>query len=63
MRLKHTCIAIITFAAPDLFLKHPDATLATYKRRQMKHLEHVSEMLKKHLKTLENHCKTYATSR
>jgi hypothetical protein len=25
--------------------KHSDATLATYKRRQMKHLRHVSETL------------------
>jgi hypothetical protein len=40
---------------PDLLLKHPDATLATYKRRQMKHLRYVSEtlgtyMYKKHMK-------------
>ena len=30
---------------PDLLLKHPDATLATYKRRQMKHLRYASETL------------------
>jgi hypothetical protein len=30
---------------PNLLLKHPDATLATYKRRQMKHLRHASETL------------------
>jgi hypothetical protein len=30
---------------PDLLLKHLDATLATYKRRQMKHLRHASETL------------------
>jgi hypothetical protein len=30
---------------PDLLLKHPDATLATYKRRQIKHLRHASETL------------------
>jgi hypothetical protein len=29
----------------DLLLKHPDATLATYKRRQMKHLRYVFETL------------------
>jgi hypothetical protein len=43
----------------DLLLKHLDATLATYKRRQMKHLKHASETLdkKNHQKTLENRCK------
>jgi hypothetical protein len=30
-------------------LKHPDATLATYVCRQMKHLKHVSETLAKTL--------------
>jgi hypothetical protein len=30
---------------PDLVLKHSDATLATYKIRQMKHLRHASETL------------------
>ena len=30
---------------PDLLLKHPDTTLATYKRRQMKYLRHVFETL------------------
>jgi hypothetical protein len=30
---------------PDLLLKYPDATLATYKRRQIKHLRHASETL------------------
>jgi hypothetical protein len=39
-------------------LKHSDATLPTYKRRQMKHLKHVSETLaetpKEHLKTIAN---------
>jgi hypothetical protein len=38
---------------PDLLLKHSDATLATYIRRQMKHLKHTSETL---VKTLENTC-------
>jgi hypothetical protein len=28
---------------PDLLLKHPDATFATYERRQIKHLRHASE--------------------
>jgi hypothetical protein len=32
----------------DLLLKYPDATLVTYKRRQMKQLKHVSETLAKH---------------
>jgi hypothetical protein len=40
---------------PDLLLKHPDATPAIYKRRQMKHSRHASETLatyvyKKHMK-------------
>jgi hypothetical protein len=37
-------------------LKHPDATLATYKirKRQMQHSKHASETLEK---TIENHCK------
>jgi hypothetical protein len=26
---------------PDLHLKHPDTTLAIYKRKQMKHLQHM----------------------
>jgi hypothetical protein len=30
---------------PDILLKHPDSTLATYKRRQIKHLRHASETL------------------
>jgi hypothetical protein len=36
---------------PRSTLKHPDATVATYKRR---HFKHASEKL---VKTLENHCK------
>jgi hypothetical protein len=39
-------------------LKHPDAILATYKRRQMKHLKHASETS---AKTCEKHLKTIAT--
>jgi hypothetical protein len=50
---------ITTCAISDLFLKHPDATLATYVRRQMKQLEHASKILakthEKHLKTIANH--------
>jgi predicted type IV restriction endonuclease len=42
-------------------LKHPDATLATYKRRQIKYLKHVSEKLEK--KTLEKPLQVYVTSR
>jgi hypothetical protein len=41
---------------PDLLLKHSDATLETYKRRQMKYLKHASE-------TLEKPLQTYITSR
>jgi hypothetical protein len=44
----------------DLLLKYPDATLATYVWRQVKHLRHVSETL---AKTPEKHCKTFTTSR
>jgi hypothetical protein len=32
-------------ATPNLLLKHPDATLATYVLRQMKHMKHASETL------------------
>jgi DICT domain-containing protein len=39
-------------------LKHPDATVATYKRKQMKHLKQASETLEitpeKHLKIIAN---------
>jgi hypothetical protein len=38
-------------------LKHPDTTVATYKRRQMKHFKQVSETL---VKTLEKHLKPIA---
>jgi hypothetical protein len=31
----------------DLLLKHPDATVATYKRRQIKHLKQTFETLMK----------------
>jgi hypothetical protein len=49
-----TCISCAT---PDLFLKHPDTIVATYKRRQMKHLKQSSETL---VKTPEKHLKTIA---
>jgi hypothetical protein len=43
-------------ATPSLLLKHSDATLATYIRRQMKHTKYASETLAetpdKHLKTM-----------
>jgi hypothetical protein len=39
----------IPSTTPDLLLKHLDTTLATYKKRHMKHL--------KYAKTIENHCK------
>jgi hypothetical protein len=38
-------------------LKHPDAIVATYRRRQMKHLKQSSETL---VKTPEKHLKTIA---
>jgi hypothetical protein len=46
-------------ATPDLFLKHLDVILATYKRRQTKYLKHVSETLvktreKKHFTNIHN---------
>jgi hypothetical protein len=34
-------------ATPDLLFKHPDATLATYILRLMKHLKYASETLAK----------------
>jgi ERCC4-type nuclease len=41
-------------------MKHPNATVATYKSRRMKHLKHVSETLaktiRKHFKTIANIC-------
>jgi hypothetical protein len=53
----------ILCAIPDLLLKHPNVTVVTYERRQMKHLKQASETLtktpEKHLKIIE----TYATSR
>jgi hypothetical protein len=43
-------------------LKHIDATLATYKRRQMKHLKRASKTLVKTLENLTQHPdKTHAT--
>ena len=38
---------------PDLLLKHPNATLVIYKRRQMKHLRHAFEILATYV---YNHC-------
>jgi hypothetical protein len=38
-------------------LKHSDAIFATYKRRQMKYLEHASETL---AKTFEKHLKNHS---
>jgi hypothetical protein len=37
---------------PDLLLKHSNETLATNIRKQLKHLQHVSKTLTKHLKKL-----------
>jgi hypothetical protein len=51
---------IATCVTPDLLLQHLDETLATYVRKQLKHLEHTSETpvkhLKKHLKAIVNAC-------
>jgi hypothetical protein len=70
--------AIATCTTSDLLLKHPNETLATYVRRQMKYLKHASETLAKHLKTdekslqnicnihikhLQYMCETYVTSK
>jgi hypothetical protein len=50
------------FATSNLLLKHSDATIATYKRRQLKHLKQASETLaktsEKHLKTIAHICNT-----
>jgi hypothetical protein len=56
MRLKHACIAIAICGTPDLLLKHPYATLATYKKK-------IDEILKTCVyntckKTPEKHLKT-----
>jgi hypothetical protein len=49
----------IPYATPNLFLKH-HVTVATYKRRQMKHLkqtpETLAKTLEKHLRTIANIC-------
>jgi hypothetical protein len=65
-------------ATPDLLLRYPDAILAKYKKRQIKHLKYVFKTLKKHVKKhlkiiatirnihikyLHHTCETYATSR
>jgi hypothetical protein len=48
----------IPCATSYLLLKHPDATLAIYRRRQIKHLKHAPETLakisEKHMKTIAN---------
>jgi hypothetical protein len=43
----------IPCATPDLLLKHPDATVATYKRRQMTYFMRLKHS-QKHLKTIAN---------
>jgi hypothetical protein len=56
-------------ATPDLLLKHPNITVATYVCGQLKHLKHASETLektpKKQLKTIapihKHPNKTHAT--
>jgi len=54
----------IPCATPDLFLKHSDATVATYKRRHMKHLKYASEnTYKKYLKNTWKPSQTYTTFR
>jgi hypothetical protein len=56
----HPLSTRISCATPDLLLKHPNATVATYKRRQMKQLKHASETF---TKTTEKHLKTIANKR
>jgi hypothetical protein len=50
----------IPCATPNPLFKHPDATIATYKRKIDKYLKHASETLaktpEKHLKTTANIC-------
>jgi hypothetical protein len=68
--------AIVTCVIPDILLKHPDETFATYVCRLMKHLKHVSKTLTKtshekllqnicniQIKHLQHMCKTYVTSK
>jgi hypothetical protein len=44
-------------ATPNLLLKHPNETFATYVRKELKHLQHTSETLEKRLeKPLQNIC-------
>jgi hypothetical protein len=47
---------IATCVTPDLLLKYPDTTLATYVRRQVKHLRHMSETLTKTLISTLRQC-------
>jgi hypothetical protein len=48
----------IPCATPDLLLKHPDATVATYKRKHPRHMKHVFATLAKKSKHLQQ---TYET--
>jgi hypothetical protein len=48
---------------PNLLLKHLDATVTTYKRRQMKHLKQTSETLAKTPENIYKLLQTYVTSR
>jgi hypothetical protein len=52
-----TSLTRIPCATSDLLLIHLDVTIATYKRRQVKHLKQASKIL---VKTLEKHLKTIA---
>jgi hypothetical protein len=45
-----------TCATSDLLSPHTDETLATYTRKQLKHLQHMFKTLAKYQKKLENMC-------
>ena len=64
-----TCISCAT---PDLLLKHPDATLATYKKDRWntwnmclkhvkKHMKNIANIRNIQIKRLQHMCETYAT--
>jgi hypothetical protein len=44
-------------ATPDLLLQHLNENTCNIRPKQLKHLQHTSEILAKHSKTLESHCK------
>ena len=58
VRQPHVPLQHVTYATPDLLLKHPIVIFATYVWRQMKYLKYVCETLakthEKHLKNIRN---------